>query len=299
MARTTLRSLQGSHFLIKGSWVRVTCISSPSTAWEANTHVPGWTVGIKQPTGRGPMPGQRPGAQRGLLLLLKDDSDIVGWAPGVLLTNCMTPDKWLHLFLEATSLFRLHLEGGGGGGPQDPTVTSTRNSPVLANFLSFLFSQYPYDSGGFFFLAIRGDLRAPSYMSKSQSIEENDLIPFHLPLWEVIIFNLTSFITLLTLQFLLFNFPSDGDSPGQESPDLSPQGGFRNHCCRESAHQQDELQEEYHWEIVTFVMMPLCVRHRLPLVLCVELLDAPPHQVLPAWLHGCPHGASVQGRDLA
>ena len=73
MARTTLRSLQGSHFLIKGSWVRVTCISSPSTAWEANTHIPGWTVGIKRPTGRGPMPGQRPGAQRGLLLLLKDD----------------------------------------------------------------------------------------------------------------------------------------------------------------------------------------------------------------------------------
>lgn len=160
-------------------------------------------------------------------------TDIVGWAPGVLLTNCMTPDKWLHLFLEATSLSRLHLEGGGGGGPQDPTVTSTRNSPVLANFLSFLFSQYPYDSGGFFFLAIRGDPRAPSYMSKSQSIEENDLIPFHLPLWEVIIFNLTSFLTLLTLQFLLFNFPSDGGSPGQESPDLSPQGGFRNHCCRE------------------------------------------------------------------
>lgn len=101
---------------------------------------------------------QRPGAQRGLLLLLKDDSDIVGLPPGVLLTNCMTPDKSLHLFLEAMSLSRLHLEGGGA---QDPTVTSTRNSPVLANFLSFLFSQYPYDSGGVFF-AIRGDLSALS-----------------------------------------------------------------------------------------------------------------------------------------
>lgn len=123
---------------------------------------------------------QRPGAQRGLLLLLKDDSDTVGLAPGVLLTNCMTPDKSLHLFLEVMSLSRLHLEGGGR--PQDPTVTSTRNSPVLANFLSFLFSQYPYDSGGFFFFAIRGDLRAPSYMFRSRSTEENDLVPFHLPL---------------------------------------------------------------------------------------------------------------------
>lgn len=47
------------------------------------------------------------------------------------------------------------------------------------------------------------------------------------------------------------------------------------------------------------MMMPLCVRHSLAFVLRVELLDAPPHQVLPAWLHGGPHGAGVQGRDLA
>lgn len=51
--------------------------------------------------------------------------------------------------------------------------------------------------------------------------------------------------------------------------------------------------------MVTFMVMPLSIRHRLPFVLRVELLDAPPHQVLPARLHGCPHGAGVQGRDLA
>ena len=146
--------------------------SGPSRAHTSNRRLPGPCHLCQLPTdsmgGKHPRPWvdrgdwaahrkganarQRPGAQRGLLSLLKDDSDIVGLAPGVLLTNCMTPDKSFHLFLEAMSLSRLHLEGGdGGGGPQDPIVTSTRNSPVLANFLSFLFSQYPYDSGVFFF----------------------------------------------------------------------------------------------------------------------------------------------------
>lgn len=45
--------------------------------------------------------------------------------------------------------------------------------------------------------------------------------------------------------------------------------------------------------------MPLGVGHRLPLVLRVELLDAPADQVLPARLHGGAHGARVQRRDLA
>ena len=47
------------------------------------------------------------------------------------------------------------------------------------------------------------------------------------------------------------------------------------------------------------MVMPLGVRRRLPFVLRVELLDAPPHQVLPARPHRCPHGAGVQRRDLA
>lgn len=51
--------------------------------------------------------------------------------------------------------------------------------------------------------------------------------------------------------------------------------------------------------MLTFMMMPLGVGDRLPFVLCMELQDAPPHQVLPAWLHGCSQGASVQRSDLA
>lgn len=51
--------------------------------------------------------------------------------------------------------------------------------------------------------------------------------------------------------------------------------------------------------MLTLVVMPLGVGHRLALVLRVELLDAPAHQVLPARLHRRPHGARVQRRDLA
>lgn len=46
--------------------------------------------------------------------------------------------------------------------------------------------------------------------------------------------------------------------------------------------------------MLTFMMMPLGIGQRLPLVLCMELLNAPSHQVLPARLHGRPHGARVQ-----
>lgn len=52
-------------------------------------------------------------------------------------------------------------------------------------------------------------------------------------------------------------------------------------------------------ELPTFMMVPLGIGHRLPLVLRVELLNAPAHQVLPARLHGCSHGARVQRCDLA
>lgn len=51
--------------------------------------------------------------------------------------------------------------------------------------------------------------------------------------------------------------------------------------------------------MLTFMMMPLGIGQRLPLMLCMELLNAPPHQVLPAGLHGGPHGARVQWSDLA
>lgn len=46
--------------------------------------------------------------------------------------------------------------------------------------------------------------------------------------------------------------------------------------------------------MLTFMVMPLGIGQRLPLVLGMELLNAPPHQVLPAGLHGGPHGACVQ-----
>lgn len=52
-------------------------------------------------------------------------------------------------------------------------------------------------------------------------------------------------------------------------------------------------------ELPTFMMVPLSIGHRLPFMLGVELLNAPPHQVLPAWFHGCPHGACVQRCNLA
>lgn len=96
----------GLTLLIRRLRVRVACISSPLTAWEANTHVPGWTVGIEG----GPQEGGQCQA-RGLVLregcyhYWRADSDIVGLAPGVLLTNCMTPDKSFHLFLEACLSF--------------------------------------------------------------------------------------------------------------------------------------------------------------------------------------------------
>lgn len=46
--------------------------------------------------------------------------------------------------------------------------------------------------------------------------------------------------------------------------------------------------------MLTFMMMPLSIGHRFTLMLCMELLNAPSHQVLPAWFHGCPHGAGIQ-----
>ena len=129
----------------------------PSTDSMGGKHPRPWVdCGDRAAHRKGANARQRPGAQRGLLLLLKDDSDTAGLAPGVLLTNCMTPDKSLHLFLEVTSLSRLRLEGGGR--PQDP-LPPPRSPPALAHFLSFSFSQCPYDSAEvclFFFLLLEG-----------------------------------------------------------------------------------------------------------------------------------------------
>lgn len=188
MARTSPQVPPGLTLLIEGSG-SVSPVSAPHWQHGRQTLRPWVDRGVERPTGRGPMPG-RGLVLRGLLSLLKNDSDIVGLAPRCPINQLlMTPDKSFHLFLEAMSLSRLHLlEGGdGGGGPQDPIVTSTRNSPVLANFLSFLFSQYPYDSGVFFFFTIR--TWELSYMSRNGALKMI-CVPFHLPLWEVIIFNL-------------------------------------------------------------------------------------------------------------
>lgn len=43
--------------------------------------------------------------------------------------------------------------------------------------------------------------------------------------------------------------------------------------------------------------MSLGKRH-LSVVLQVEPLDAAPHQILPAWFHGCAQETGIQGSDL-
>lgn len=116
--------------------------------------------------------------------------------------------------------FEKHLGGlqwsSSGRRAWDPTVASNRNSPAPANFLSLLFPQHPYDSDGISF-AIRGDLSTLFYTSRSRSIRDNDLFPFpFICLCEIIMPSSIYFITLLALQVLLFNFPSDGDNSGQD-----------------------------------------------------------------------------------
>lgn len=78
---------------------------------------------------------------------------------------------------------------------------------------------------------------------------------------------------------------------------LCSQGELQE-LLRESSHRKQQFKKN-HLEIPTFMMMPLGIGHRFSFMLRMELLNAPSYQVLPAWFHGCSHGAGIQRSDLA